>query len=371
VKVVPAEKGMLAFVAPQASLQPATTYLVTIQGAEDNGGARVSPTAFSFTTVARASGPASAISTASASASSSDDQVWIPNGSNWVTGLPPSPWQSLPPLRAPSGVTALAGQVLKLNGQPLAGVTLEIGSQQVRSDGTGRFLLTGIPASKQLLTIDGGSANIPGKTYGVFQVGIWIASRQTTVLDFTIWMPLLDAAHAITVPSPTTSEVVLTNPYMPGLELHIPANTVIRDYDGNIVNTIGMTPIPLDRPPFPLPIGVQVPIYFTVQPGGAYLYTASGERQGARLIYPNSVGQPPGARFDFWNYGTQIMDWYIYGHGRSARMANRSFPTPALRFMDLRAPWWARQAWRHQAPIRRRRRTVARSATRSIPARAC
>jgi YD repeat-containing protein len=191
-------------------------------------------------------------------------------------------------------------------------------------------LTTGIPASKQLLTINGGSANIPGKTYGVFQVGIWIAARQTTVLDFTIWMPLLDTAHAITIPSPTTSEVVLTNTYMPGLELQIPANTVIRDYDGNIVNTIGMTPIPPDRPPFPLPIGVEVPIYFTIQPGGAYLYTASGERQGARLIYPNSVGQPPGARFDFWNYGLQNLDWYIYGHGTVSPDGKQVMPDPGV-----------------------------------------
>ncbi|MGH7934757.1 MAG: hypothetical protein ACREQN_16565 [Candidatus Binataceae bacterium] len=43
------------------------------------------------------------------------------------TDLPSSPWQSLPPLMAKVGVTALAGQVLMLDGNPLAGVTQPLG----------------------------------------------------------------------------------------------------------------------------------------------------------------------------------------------------------------------------------------------------
>jgi hypothetical protein len=39
--------------------------------------------------------------------------------------------------------------------------------------------------------------------------------------------PLLDTAHQITIRSPTTSETVVTTPMMPGLELHLPAGTVI------------------------------------------------------------------------------------------------------------------------------------------------
>ena len=32
-----------------------------------------------------------------------------------------------------------------------------------------------------------------------------------------------------------------------------------------------ITPIPVDRPPLPLPNGVKGPIYFTIQPGGPYV----------------------------------------------------------------------------------------------------
>ena len=69
----------------------------------------------------------------------------------------------------------------------------------------------------------------------------------------------------------TTKETVVTNPAIPGLELHIPAGTVIRDSQGNIVNQVSITAIPVDQPPFPLPLGVPVPVYFTIQPGGAHL----------------------------------------------------------------------------------------------------
>jgi len=331
-KIVAAEKGMLAFVTPASPLQPGTTYSVSVQGAATPDGRLIVPTKFSFITAPNsglASGSGVGLSSGG-SQSSTADQVWVPNGSNWVTGLPPSPWQSLPPLVARKGVTALSGQVLKLNGDPLPGVTLEVGNQEVRSDGTGRFLLSGITAGKQLLTIYGATANRPGKSYGVFQVGISVNPGQTTVLGFTVWMPLLDMAHAIMIPSPTTSEVVLTNPYMHGLELHIPSNTVIRDYDGKVVKTISITPIPLDRTPFPLPIGVQVPIYFTIQPGGAYLYTASGDWQGARLLYPDPTHQPPGTRFDFWNYSTKNLDWYVYGHGSVSADGSQVIPDPGV-----------------------------------------
>jgi len=45
-------------------------------------------------------------------------------------------------------VTALAGQVLRLNGQPLAQVSLSIGSTIIKTDANGEFLLENIPSGK-------------------------------------------------------------------------------------------------------------------------------------------------------------------------------------------------------------------------------
>jgi hypothetical protein len=80
-------------------------------------------------------------------------------------------------------------------------------------------------------------------------------------------------AHAVRIDSPTTRQVVITSPHIAGLELYLPRHRVITDRQGEVVRQVGITPIPLDRPPFPLPAGVDVPVYFTIQPGGAYLTT--------------------------------------------------------------------------------------------------
>jgi RHS repeat-associated protein len=89
---------------------------------------------------------------------------------------------------------------------------------------------------------------------------------------------------------------------------------------------VGITPIPVDRPPFPLAKNVDVPVYFTVQPGGAYVYpanasygTPSSSRPragGAWLVYPNYWGaREPGQRVQFFHYDPEVKDWYVYGPG--------------------------------------------------------
>jgi hypothetical protein len=130
------------------------------------------------------------------------------------------------------------------------------------------------------------------------------------VLPFTIWIPEIDTENAVPIPSPTPDEVVVTTPHIPGWELHLPPGTIIRDKDGHIVTEISITPIPVDRPPFPLPFGAEFSMYFTVQPGGAYI-----EPYGARIIYPNVTNEPPGTRINFWNYDAGEKGWHIYGRG--------------------------------------------------------
>src|SRR6185295_6327152 len=126
-----------------------------------------------------------------------------------------------------------------------------------------------------------------GRAYGFFEYGMTVEASRTTVLPFTIWMPRLDTRRVVRISSPTTQEVVITTPSIPGLELHIPPQTTIRDEDRNVVQEIGITAIPVDRPPFPLAKNVEVPVYFTIQPGGAYVSTAGHGPKGDCLVYPN------------------------------------------------------------------------------------
>jgi RHS repeat-associated protein len=98
------------------------------------------------------------------------------------------------------------------------------------------------------------------------------------------------------------------------VDASLPPGTVIRDEDGEIVRRISITPIPLDRTPFPLPSDATFRIFFTIQPGGAYIYTL-GPIRGGWLVYPNTTGFPIGTRVQFFNYDPEDKGWHVYGMG--------------------------------------------------------
>src|SRR5439155_14393330 len=181
-RVVPAEGGMLAFVTPESPLIPGARYAVVLNGSEDPSGHLVPFTRVEFTTVPPPSSGSSGVGSAPAARSdystahSHHAAQTVKPGTRseldefeWTgplrDGQPYSRWQDLPPLTAPPGVTALSGQVLRLNGQPLADVTLQIGSRSAKTDDTGRFLLAGIASGRQELVMDGPTADQPGRTY--------------------------------------------------------------------------------------------------------------------------------------------------------------------------------------------------------------
>ncbi|MBZ5526152.1 MAG: DUF6531 domain-containing protein, partial [Acidobacteriia bacterium] len=320
--VTPAENGRLVFVLPAAPLQTGTNYTLQIRNVTDKSGEPLPDTSISFQT--KGEPP------------ELDGPDWVP-GPGWTTGTGGSKWQELPPLQSAPGDTALAGQVLKLNGWPLEHATLEIDGKKAHTDSTGRFLLRGLTAGHHVLWIDATTANHANAVYGVYEAGVTVLPRKTNVLSYTIWITRLDMAHAVSIASPTTTEIVLTNPGLPGLELHLPAGTTITDRHGKVVRQVSITPVPLDKPPFPLPAGVEVPIYFTVQPGGAYLSVAPNKsgQKGARLIYPNGFNLKPRTPASFWNYDADARGWYIYGNGRVSDDAKSIIPDPGVEIYEF------------------------------------
>jgi RHS repeat-associated protein len=321
VTITPAEGGILAFVMPQASLLPGTEYTVTLSGSKDAAGNVVADKTFSFTTTGTASGEGAGILGGTQS-QASDPQD--------------SPFRKLPPLQAPVGVTAISGQVLTLDGQPLEGVNLRAGNVRTETDRTGRFLLRDVSGSHVAMVIDGRSASQKRVTYGVFEDGVDITTGQTNVLKYTIWMTPIDTANAVTLTFPTSKETVITTPRIPGLEFHIPSGTTITDIDGNVAKQIGITPIPIAQPPFPLPPGVNVPVYFTIQPGGGYISVQNYDGpKGGWLVYPNTFHLTPGSPFDFWNYDADGKGWYIYGHGKVSSDGKSVNPDPGTEIYEL------------------------------------
>jgi RHS repeat-associated protein len=336
------EGGRLVFVTPQPGLLAGATYTFSVIGATDDAGWHLPATRIQFTTRADSETvplvpppqEGLPIVEPTPGGEQPDDEAWVPGPrTNWRSGRPESRWKSLPPLQAPAGVTAIAGQVLRLNGQPLRDVTLRIGQSTTVTDDTGRFALTGVAPGVYAMVIDGRSASQPGRTYGRFEVNVELVAGQTAVLPFTIWMPKLDTAHAVRIPAYTTSEVVVTTPRIPGLELRIPAHAAIRDEGGTAVTEVTITPIPLDRPPSPLPQGVDVPLYFTIQPGGAYI--SSRYAGGARLVYPNRRQAPPGTPHEFWDYEAERKGWHIYGVGSVTPDGRKVAASPAVSIYEF------------------------------------
>jgi Domain of unknown function (DUF6531) len=156
--------------------------------------------------------------------------------------------------------------------------------------------------------------------------------RKSLVLPYTVWLTPIDQEYQVTIPSPITSESSSPRPSQ-GLELHLPAGTVIRDYHGQVVTRIGLTRIPIRRPPFPLPANVPVPVYFTIQPGGAFVEVGGsryGAGKGAQLIYPNTHRAPAGTEFNFWDYDPDGTGWYSYGTGHVDKNRRDIVPDPGV-----------------------------------------
>lgn len=351
VQAVPAEAGRLLFVRSNVSLVPGTSYTLFVNGAKDIAGKTLPFTAIDFTTqtltpksaAVPMSGRAGTLlpGNSSSAANAQDQETWQPSPKamhgDWRAHRAASRFQSLPPLQARPGVTALSGQVLKLDGNPLADVLLKIGTSTTRSDNTGRFLLQNIPTGAQVFVMDGRSASDATHRYGYFETRTMITAGKTNVLSYTIWMTKLDTAHAASIPAPTTAQdTVITTPLIPGLELHIPKGTVVRGPNGNIETEISITAIPVDRTPFPLPPGVPVPMYFTIQPGGSTLESADGTAShGARLVYPNFTRDPVGASINFWNYDPRDRGWYVYGQGTVAANGQQVIPRPGVAIYEF------------------------------------
>ncbi|MFD4218228.1 RHS repeat-associated core domain-containing protein [Streptomyces griseus] len=246
-------------------------------------------------------------------------------GRDWVTGRGDGP-EAPRKLRSPSGATALTGHVLKLDGKPLAKVTVSVGEKTARTDSRGRFLLVGISSDAKTLVVDGSTANTRKRQYGRFDIHISPKTGQSIDLGFPVWMTPLDTKNTVSFAAPAKSDVVLKTPKIPGLEVRIPKGSVVRDEKGKPVTELGITAIPIDRPPFPLPENSVVPVYFTVQPGGTYVFP-----KGAQIIYPNYTREAPGTRVEFMDYDPKKKGWFVYGHGKVSADGRQVVPDAKTR----------------------------------------
>lgn len=244
-----------------------------------------------------------------------------------------APYQHLPDTRiletkVSKGTAALIGQVRQIDETPVANVEVSIGDIKVRTDVRGVFVLQNLAAGRQELFVDGGSASHGDVKYGRFLVGADVKAKTISHMPFVMYLPRILQRDEITLPAPTTREVVLTHPDMPGLELHIPAGAVFKSRDGHVLTHIALVPTPVDHAPFPLPDNF--PMYFTIQPGDAVVQGLTPEAaKGIRVVYPNYGQAKPYTQADFWVYSVKE-GWQMYGAGHVTADAKHLAPDPGV-----------------------------------------
>lgn len=373
VKIVGAEGGRLAFVQLPDDLYPGSRYTLFVKGLHTASGDAVPYTAVGFTTVshdaagvvlagqgarpAPKEGPAESslpplyVMAGGDHAACTGEQLCRPQsfirdgafypGKNNAPDATGAHWrlyakyQHLPDTHVleaalPKDTTALIGQVRQIDETPVANVEVSIGDHIVKTDAQGVFVLKGLTAGRQDVFVDGGPASHGDVNYGRFVVGAEVKAKAISHMPFVMYLPRVLPRDEITLPTPTTREVVLTHPDMPGLELHVPAGAVFKDRNGKVLTHIALVPTPVDHAPFPLPDNF--PMYFTIQPGDAVVQGLTPEAaKGIRVVYPNYGRLAPGTHADFWSYSAKE-GWQMYGAGRATADAKHLAPDPGVAF---------------------------------------
>ncbi len=206
-----------------------------------------------------------------------------------------------------------------------------MGQYKVRTNSQGVFVLTGLSAGRQELLVDGGPASHGEAHYGRFVAGADVHAGKIERIPYVMYLPRILPRDEVSLPSPTTREVVVTHPELPGLELHIPAGAVFKDRDGHVLTHIAIVPTPVDHAPFPLPDNF--PTYFTVQPADAVIQGLTPEAaKGMRVVYPNYGHAKPYTSSLFWAYDPQL-GWRIYGNGHITADAQHIAPDAGVSFV--------------------------------------
>ena len=380
-QVIPSQDGMLAFVSPTQPLFPGSRYTLFVGGVTSLSGERIALQAFGFDTASLP--PSASVRTPSLEISTSvdargkaannpglgnaspqagaaqpqldteADDVFIPGPQHregrWRIGKPlPDYVQALldhhelirvrvrrmhekggiARSKPKEGTTGVGGYVLKLNDEGLRNVEISSGGLSTRTGQDGRFELS-LKPGKHVLYIDGMGAGGKDRDYAQVVVGVEVRSGELTELPHAIYLPRIRAIDWVGIPSPTTKETVVTHPDLPGLEVRIPAGTVIRDRKGGLVTRVAIVPFPLDRAPFMTP--ANFPAAFLVNPMGAVVQGLDPRKSpGIRVTYPNNTYASPGTEAYFWMYDPADRGWFVYGRAQVSGDGKQVAPQPGV-----------------------------------------
>lgn len=225
-----------------------------------------------------------------------------------------------------AGDTTLAGRVLSTTDVPIAGAVVTVADQQTTTDTAGNFLMIGLPEGTHDIFIDARPASTATQQFPLLQKQVTLDAHVTKRIPFLIYIPALDTASTVAITPGASEDVVVTSPAVPGMEVVIPAGTTIISRDGEVVRELSITPVPVDRPPVPLPGGIVIASgsLFTLQPGEAV------PSQPLPLTFPNVSDAAPGTSMDLWFFDAEIGDWRVYGTGTVSADGTQIIPDPGV-----------------------------------------
>jgi hypothetical protein len=173
---------------------------------------------------------------------------------------------------------------------PLAGVTVTVdGAEQTLravTDAMGNFTLSPCPAGSFFVHVDGRTSPQSSYPNGDYYPSVgkrWdaiagsdenLAGNSDDTERGTIYLPRIrtGSMNAVSQTQDTVVEmppsVLSEHPELEGLRLEVPANSLFAD-DGTRGGRVGIAPVPPDRLPSPLPLGLNPPLVITIQTDGA------------------------------------------------------------------------------------------------------
>lgn len=200
----------------------------------------------------------------------------------------------------PVTTTRVSGKVLKVNGQPLASMPVQIGSVQ------------GLTASDGSFSLDLGSGTVVSDTLKVrgelisgpvlypfiaekiaFVLDHEVYLHVNNVIDRPIYLPEIDVANGKTI-DPTRNTTV-TSSALPGAKVDVAASTLMNQQGTPFTGVLSMTEVPVELTPAALPEGLNADLVVTIQPGEMVFTTPTP------LSLPNRGGFAPGTVMDLWS----------------------------------------------------------------------
>lgn len=132
-----------------------------------------------------------------------------------------------------------------------------------------------------------------------------MAEGQANTAPYIFYLPAIDQPNTPINPNGPTD---VTSARAPGLKMTIPQGVSLRVLDGDNnplgpVTHVSITPVPIDRTPAPLPLGVAATMVYTSQPGNSCVWNPTGGPSGNGACFLDDSGpkipDPVDRRFQF------------------------------------------------------------------------